>query len=339
MTFEILAVDPWDDDAVRGWNRAYELADGADRGAAADTWTLQEAQLELQQESDVMRRLPFAGVVDGSIVASLWLALPLKTNLHLARFAIHVHPDHRRRGYGARLLDHVERLAREAGRTTLVTNAHFPYELGPDGTGSASVAFAVGHGYALALGDVQRRLDLPVAEARLAALAADVAPHHTDYTLRCFTGPIPDDMVAGWAALDAVLEVDAPSGDLDIEAASGDVADVREQEALSMGQGRTFFNAVAMSDTGEVAAYTQLAVPRSEPRAYQWGTLVRRDHRGHRLGTALKVANLRLLQRERPDIQHVRTYNAEVNSHMTAVNELLGFMPVERLGEFQKRLA
>ena len=33
------------------------------------------------------------------------------------------------------------------------------------------------------------------------------------------------------------------------------------------------------------------------------------------------------------------TWNAEVNAHMVAVNEQLGFEPVERLGEFQKRLA
>ena len=53
----------------------------------------------------------------------------------------------------------------------------------------------------------------------------------------------------------------------------------------------------------------------------------------------MKVANLRLLQRERPDIVRLTTYNAEVNTHMVAVNEAMGFRPVARLGDFQKRLA
>ena len=39
---------------------------------------------------------------------------------------------------------------------------------------------------------------------------------------------------------------------------------------------------------------------------------MRPQHRGHRLGVAVKVANLRLLQRERPDIVRLTTYNAEV---------------------------
>lgn len=58
---------------------------------------------------------------------------------------------------------------------------------------------------------------------------------------------------------------------------------------------------------------------------------------GRRLGLAVKVANLRLLQHERADIRVVTTYNAEVNTHMVGVNERVGFVPVARLGEFQKR--
>ena len=50
-----------------------------------------------------------------------------------------------------------------------------------------------------------------------------------------------------------------------------------------------------------MVAYTDLAATEHEPeRAYQWGTLVRPDHRGHRLGLAVKVANLRLLQESAP---------------------------------------
>ena len=33
------------------------------------------------------------------------------------------------------------------------------------------------------------------------------------------------------------------------------------------------------------------------------------------------------------------TYNAEVNEHMIAVNQVLGYRPSARPGEFEKRLA
>ena len=36
---------------------------------------------------------------------------------------------------------------------------------------------------------------------RLDALAAEAAPHHADYTLRQFAGPVPDDLVAEFGAL------------------------------------------------------------------------------------------------------------------------------------------
>ena len=84
----------------------------------------------------------------------------------------------------------------------------------------------------------------------------------------------------------------------------------------------------------EKGVYSELVRPRYDPgRAYQWGTLVRPEHRGHRLGIAVKVANLRLLQRERPDLGQVITWNAEVNSHMIGVNEAMGFVPVKSLQE------
>jgi len=84
-------------------------------------------------------------------------------------------------------------------------------------------------------------------------------------------------------------------------------------------------------------AYSELVLPGFDPgHVYQWGTLVRPEHRGHRLGMATKVHNLRLFQRDHPGPALLMTYNAEVNRPMIAVNEAMGFRPVQRLGEFHK---
>lgn len=42
---------------------------------------------------------------------------------------------------------------------------------------------------------------------------------------------------------------------------------------------------------------------------------------------------------ERPDIERLTTYNAEVNAHMIGVNEAMGFVPGARLGDFQRKLS
>jgi hypothetical protein len=82
--------------------------------------------------------------------------------------------------------------------------------------------------------------------------------------------------------------------------------------------------------------YTDIGVNVEQPRVgYQWDTIVLAEHRGHRLGLLLKLANLELLVRTAPGVELVNTWNAEINSHMIAVNEALGFRPVDRWREWQ----
>ncbi|WAA66933.1 GNAT family N-acetyltransferase [Microbacterium oxydans] len=338
MTIETTRIDPFDADAVDAWWDAYAAAERADRGQDTPVWTREESRSELQQESQVVERRAFL-VRDGEVVVgSASLALPQKDNTHIAHLAIDVPPEHRRRGIGSAALAFLEQEATADGRTTLQGSTSWRYELGTDGAGAPGREFARRHGYALALGDVQNRLTLPVDLALLDRVEADIAAATGGYELRSWIGPVPDDVVEGWAILDASVETEAPSGDLDIEPAKPDVAAIREQEELLGRQHRTSIGTVAVTPKGEAAAYTQLVISGDDGNAYQWGTLVRTSDRGHRLGTAVKLANLRLLQHEAPQVPAVYTCNAESNAHMLAVNTLLGFVPTERMGELQKRL-
>ena len=72
--------------------------------------------------------------------------------------------------------------------------------------------------------------------------------------------------------------------------------------------------------------------------ALQGGTLVLPGHRGHRLGLALKLVNLRAVRERYPDCHYAFTVVAGVNAAMNAVNDLLGFRDVERALEMQRRL-
>lgn len=339
MDLEIRELDPYDDSALDAWHHVYEVAETFELGGAATIWQLEEVRAMMQTGGAVAWLGGWSAVADGEVVGAGWMRTPLLDNTQLAEVTVHVLPDHRRRGIGSALLARLEAVARGRGRRILTGLAPWAYDAGPTGDWGSGPGFARASGFELALSEVQRELRLPVDEALLQRLADDAARAHAAYTLRSWAGPVPDDLLQGWAEITSGLATEAPTGDLELEPEAVSVDAVREREATVERQGRTKYNTVALDSDGAVVAYSDLATTVHEPgRAYQWGTLVDRAHRGHRLGVAVKVANLRLLQRERPDVVRLTTYNAEVNAHMIGVNEAMGFVPIARLGDFQKKL-
>ena len=333
---EILELDARDDAAMRAWHDTFLAADRHGRRFATPR-SLEEMRALFTADPFAEKHLAFRGVVDGLVTATGSCHLPVRDNLDQAHLRVHTRPDVRGRGFGSTMLRHLERVAREHGRSVLLTEVAHPYGAPADGAGARDVEFARRHGYALALGNVQRVLELPVAVGLLRSLVAEAEPHHVGYTFRQFTGAMPDDLVDSFAAIIGTLLTEAPSGDVEREPELFDAARIRADEVVFAASGRTKFTTVALDHAGEVAAYSELVLPRSDPgRAYQWGTLARRQDRGHRLGLATKARNLLWAQPSLGDATLV-TYNAEANRHMIGVNEQLGFRPVERLGEFQKR--
>ncbi|TQK72677.1 GNAT family N-acetyltransferase [Nocardioides sp. SLBN-35] len=335
---ELVTIGPGDDAAILAWAEVVAASLRHELGHHATPWAAEELAVVVR-EPDRLRRDSFLlGLVGGEPVAAGWLAVRLLDNLDGAQLDVHVLPSHRRRGLGGQLLDRLEELAAGEGRTRLDARAQWTYDGPADGAGTAGIVFAARHGYGFGIGEVQRELPLPATDDRLAELAAGAAAHHAAYRIVSWAGPIPDDLVAGWLAVSSTLMTEAPAGEVTRGEESADVAAYRTAEALQARQGRTPWHTVALGGAGEVVGYTQLMVPDHEPVfVHQWGTLVRRDHRGHRLGLALKVANLRALQRDLDTTgRRVVTWNAEVNGPMIAVNELMGFAPTARSAELQK---
>jgi GNAT superfamily N-acetyltransferase len=341
----IVEVDPSDPADFAPFYEVYASASRhGPQGAYATVWQHDEIQISMSDPDERTFRIGWTGWVGdpGSgqrAVATGWMQGSTVDNTDMADVLVCCAPADRGHGYAAAMLAHVEEQARARGRTRLVGEVIWPYEDGADGAGSAERAWATRQGFVLGLVDVQRRLALPVPTELLDALAAEAASHHQGYELRSFTGPVPDDLAQSWVTLDASLMTEAPMGDIERQPGTADVDALRAQEAMIAKQGRVKINTVALTASGEVVAYTDIAVSVHESeRGYQWGTLVRKDHRGHRLGLAVKLANLRLLQDTHPRVTTVVTYNADVNAPMVAVNELLGFRPVQWMGELQKRL-
>ena len=75
-----------------------------------------------------------------------------------------------------------------------------------------------------------------------------------------------------------------------------------------------------------------------DDHAWQNVTIVDPDHRGHRLGMWIKVANLRYLMAHEPAVRAIDTWNAASNTHMIAINEAVGFRPVDAWGMWQQEI-
>jgi len=317
------------------WHQVYDASLRFERPFSTP-WLRPE--IEEQFRSNLRRESSaWEGLVDGRVVCVGTIEMPLLDNVLFAGLGVYTDPASLRRGHGSQMLAHLEDLVVRAGRRKAYVETEYPIDATTDGTGFAGPEFARARGYTFALGDVMRSQPLPVASERLDALAALAADFHGDYRVQAFEGSVPEEWVADYVALEGRINSDAPSGTLELEAGSAAVEPFREGEERTKRQDRSSYMAVALHGD-RVVAFTKITVARSDPAlGYQWGTLVATEHRGHRLGLAVKVANLRQLQVREPELRSIITWNAEVNEPMIAVNELLGYVAVQRGGGFEKR--
>ncbi len=341
MSLKIEEVDVFDDDALGTWLDTVNTVDLNERGDASTPWTFAELAVGAREPSKTWKTIRLNGSVDGVVVTAGQVQMPLLDNLSAAEIDVSVLPEHRRHGYGTELLGECERIAKDHGRTRFDAMTSWPYDGPPDGAGTSGVEFGKVHGYVFGLGDVQREVILPVADAILDELAAEAAERAAGYELHSWSGPFTDDdLLLSYLELSSTLLTEAPMGDNDYESEAVDLEAHRMHEAIVAKQGRTKFTTVALAPDGKVAAYTDLMAPSHQPtHVYQWGTLASRAHRGHRLGLAVKIANLKALQATGLyDGRRLVTWNAEINDHMIAINELMGFVPTARAGELQKKV-
>jgi len=253
---------------------------------------------------------------DGTLLGGYIMQLPDRDNRTNAFLDPFVGLTARRRGLGAELVAHAAGLARQADRKLLMSGAR---------VGSPGCDFAAAIGAKPGLDEVRRVLDVgPELHARLPGLRAEAEPHAAGYSIRTWIGLTPDDIIDSIAALNQAM-ADAPH-DENVEPMNWDAERVRREDERAVADGIACYSVAAIDDTtGAAAALTQVYVdPDVTGWAWQGLTAVVREHRGHRLGMLVKVANLEWLAEAEPQIEHIVTFNAAPNQYMIAVNEQLG---------------
>jgi RimJ/RimL family protein N-acetyltransferase len=115
--------------------------------------------------------------------------------------------------------------------------------------------------------------------------------------------------------------------------------EVKKRHENNTKAGRTLYHGIGIHEgSGDVVAYSTISSVAGETRdLHQWGTLVRSDHRGHRLGLAVKARALLEVQRLHPGRTRISTTNAEDNAQMVAINEQMGYRAMEVEPEFVRK--
>lgn len=329
-------VEPSDEQAIGQW---YELRSAVVRADWPDypppCWVHELGGFRHPWPGEVER--VWVARVAGSVVGGCRLRLPKLDNQHNARGEILVAPEHRRRGLGRALLAHLRAEATRAGRIRLVVSVERPLEGAvPDPAGR----FAAASGAVPALVMTRRWLDVGSADpAVLARLGVQARAASPAYSVVQWVGSTPQRWLDDMAYLMGRTSTDAPLDDLQRDPEIYDAARWRAREDSCLARGLHVVTTAAVGATGQLVAFTQIVGYTTLPWfAAQEDTIVAPEHRGHRLGTRIKVANLDLARAQRPALRILETCNADSNRYMVRINEAMGFRPHHRTVEWQLEL-
>ena len=271
--------------------------------------------------------LLYVGVSQDIPVGVLTLRLPTLDNLSSANLGLCVHPARRRAGVARLLLAFGIEEVQRRGRSRVFMEV----PSGAEGSPAQALSLMDSVGAKPVLENYRRLLDLATHPV------GDPLPAPDGYRVVQWVDRCPEAVVDGVAYLMGRMTIDSPMGEMDYEQEKWDANRYRANEQAAVARDRLrLATMIVHVESGAVAGVTDIGVNRSRPQiAYQWDTIVDPDHRGQRLGMVLKTWNHRHLVTEVPDVRFVNTWNAASNAYMVAVNDELGFEPVEKWTEYQ----
>lgn len=245
---------------------------------------------------------------------------------------IHVHPDHRGRGFARELatpmFDHLEKDGR--ARFATATKLDTPIADRLEALGLKA-----------ALQDKRSRLSIADLDIDLMRVWAKRAQERaSQYELRYYPMPIPESIIDAFCEMYSIMNT-APMEDYEQDDETLTPEMWREAEQSVLGEQSRVHNLIAVHrPTGDFAGFTQIKTQDLQPDlAWQWNTGVHPDHRNKGLGRWLKADMIQRIVTEYPAVTRVDTYNAGSNEPMLNINIAMGFEPILLTTIWQGELA
>jgi GNAT superfamily N-acetyltransferase len=324
-------VDPDDDATLQAWHRVERASILPSRPHAVLASAAQRVALVRRPTAYHAKTLLVARDA-GEVVGIAELGLSFQDNHHLAEVQVCVLPARRRRGLGRALYDEAAGLARDAGRTTVIGEAC------TTDTDTSATDFASALGLASVHVEDHLVLRLPLTSSGREAMREAGARPAPDLEIVTWSDRCPDGLLAGYTRLRTQMENDVPLGQVALDPVVFDEARVRAGEERLAESHTSVVAAVRRLADDELVGYSRVLLEHGSTLALQDDTLVMPTARGHRLGLALKLATLAIVERDHPERTALHTWTAPDNHAMHRTNLAFGYRPVEVLHEMQRNL-
>lgn len=265
------------------------------------------------------------GAWDGAILLGFAASMTSDDVPDTTWILVWVHPEHQGLGLGTALERAAERDS-PPSTARFVTSVYRPTL---ESIAALAQRFLTPLGYSVATTETVVELDV---------VSADLTPPPAvdDYAVYTYVDGVPERFREQVGQIKGLVDAEAPNGALGWGETAVSAAEYAQEIDLWKAQGFTAIESIATDAHGDVAAWTCLVSFGAGARpADIEGTLVLTQHRGRGLGAAVKLACLQRAK-ELGSIRHVRTSSDDQNIWMRAINDSIGFVPVESEVLFQK---